>query len=118
MFSAVSPRLTIGYSAFILGFSNRQPTVVSNILGWPWAGTFSGLGIAHGARLIDSMPLPMQTSASPAMIVWAASLTADSADAQLRFMVTPGTSTGNPASSVAMRATSRLSSPPWLPQPA
>ena len=34
-----------------------------------------------------------------------------------RFTVTPGTSTGNPASSTAMRATSRFSSPAPLALP-
>ena len=72
----------------------------------------------HGARLMDSTPLPMNTSPSPAMIALAAWLTASRAEEQLRFTVTPGTSTGKPASSTDMRATSRLSSPAWLPQPA
>src|SRR5581483_3096509 len=36
---------------------------------------------------------------------------------QSRFTVCPGTSTGKPASSSAMRATFRLSSPAWWAQP-
>ena len=43
--------------------------------------------------------------------------TALSPDAQSRFTVSPGTVTGSPASSDAMRATLRLSSPAWLAQP-
>ena len=38
-------------------------------------------------------------------------------EAQSRFTVTPGTSTGSPAISEAIRATLRLSSPAWLVQP-
>ena len=39
-------------------------------------------------------------------------------EAQRRFTVSPGTLTGSPASSAAMRATLRLSSPAWLAHPA
>ena len=67
--------------------------------------------MAQGARLMDSTPLPMKTSPSPATIALAAWLTASRAEAQLRFIVTPGTSFGKPASKTDMRATSRLSSP-------
>src|SRR4051794_17383179 len=38
-------------------------------------------------------------------------------DPQSRLIVVPGTSAGSPASSDAMRATLRLSSPAWLAQP-
>ena len=43
--------------------------------------------------------------------------TASRPDPQSLFTVTPGTSTGSSASSVAIRATLRLSSPAWLAQP-
>ena len=75
------------------------------------AGTRPGLGMLHGARLMDSTPDPMKTSPSPAMIALAPWLTASSAEAQFLLTVTPGTSAGNPANSTDMRATSRLSSP-------
>ena len=108
----------MGYISSMRGFSKRQPTVVSNILGWVLEGRRSGFGMDHGARLMDSTPLPIKMSPSSAMMERAARLTASRAEAQLRLMVTPGTSTGKPASSTAMRATSRLSSPAWLPHPA
>src|SRR6476469_6998824 len=38
-------------------------------------------------------------------------------EAQRRFTVSPGTDTGSPASSTAIRATFRLSSPAWFAQP-
>ena len=47
----------------------------------------------------------------------AAWFTASRPDAHSRFTVTPGTSTGRPASSSAMRATLRLSSPAAFVQP-
>ena len=43
--------------------------------------------------------------------------TASSPDAQSRLTVTPGTEAGSPASSAAIRATLRLSSPAWFAQP-
>ena len=67
---------------------------------------------------MDSTPLPIQMSPSPARMVLAARLTDSNAEEHNRFTVTPGTVLGNPASSVAMRATLRLSSPAWLLQPA
>jgi len=47
----------------------------------------------------------------------AAAPTASSPDPHSRLSVPPGTPTGRPASSTAMRATLRLSSPAWLAQP-
>ena len=47
----------------------------------------------------------------------AAFATALMPDAHSRFTVSPGTVTGSPASSSAMRATLRLSSPAWFAQP-
>ncbi len=38
-------------------------------------------------------------------------------EAQSRLTVSPGTEVGSPASSAAMRATLRLSSPAWLAHP-
>ncbi len=43
--------------------------------------------------------------------------TASSPEPHRRLIVAPGTSIGSPASSAAMRATLRLSSPAWLAQP-
>jgi hypothetical protein len=43
--------------------------------------------------------------------------TAFNPDAHNRLTVTPGIESGSPASSSAMRATLRLSSPAWLAQP-
>ena len=77
----------------------------------------SGLRITHGERVIDSTPPASTRSASPTLtwrLPWTA---ASSPEAHSRFTVTPGTSTGSPASSPAMRATLRLSSPAWLAQP-
>ncbi len=64
-----------------------------------------------------SAPPAMTSSASPERIWRAAIATASRPEPQSRFTVTPGTSTGSPASSAAMRARLRLSSPAWLAQP-
>ena len=53
----------------------------------------------------------------PRATAWHAETTAESPDAQSRFTVTPATDSGSPASSAAMRATLRLSSPAWFAQP-
>jgi hypothetical protein len=71
----------------------------------------------NGALVIDSDPPARQTSASPAAIVRAASQTASIPEPHSRFTVAPGISTGSPASSTAIRATFRLSSPAWLAAP-
>ena len=73
--------------------------------------------MTSGARLIDSTPPATTTSASPALTAWHAETTAESPDAQSRFIVTPATDSGSPASSAAMRATFRLSSPAWFAAP-
>ena len=73
--------------------------------------------MTYGARVIDSTPPPMNTSPSPTAIAWAAVLTACSPEPHSRLTVSPPTSTGKPASSSAIRATLRLSSPAWLAQP-
>ena len=59
----------------------------------------------------------MKTSPSPTAIAWAAVLIACSPEPHSRLTVSPPTSTGKSASSSAIRATSRLSSPAWLAQP-
>ena len=76
-----------------------------------------GLERTYGARVIDSTPPPMNTSPSPTAIAWAAELIACSPEPHSRLTVSPPTSTGKSASSSAMRATLRLSSPAWLAQP-
>jgi hypothetical protein len=77
----------------------------------------SGLGVAKGARDIDSTPPATKRSPSPATTAWHAPTIAASPDAQRRLTVTPATESGRPASSTAMRATLRLSSPAWFAQP-
>ena len=82
------------------------------------AGTrFSGFAITSGARLIDSTPPATNRSPSPAITAWQAPTTAASPEAHRRLTVTPATDSGSPASSAAIRATLRLSSPAWLAQP-
>ena len=75
------------------------------------------LAMTYGARVIDSTPPATKTSPSPTMIAWAAALIACRPEPHSRLTVWPATSTGSPASSAAMRATLRLSSPAWLAQP-
>ena len=77
----------------------------------------SGFSITNGERLIDSTPPASSRSPSPAWIACAAWRTASRPDAQSRFTVAPGTSTGRPASREAIRATLRLSSPAAFVQP-
>src|SRR6266581_1404315 len=64
-----------------------------------------------------STPPATKTSPSPALIARAAALTAPRPEEQSRLNVTPATETGRPASSAAIRATLRLSSPAWFAQP-
>ena len=71
----------------------------------------SGLSITQGALLIDSTPPATMTSASPVSTVRAASIAASIPEPHSRVTVAPGTEVGSPASSTAMRATLRLSSP-------
>ena len=68
-------------------------------------------GITKGARDMLSTPPAMIICASPARIARAAVITASIPDPHSRFIVVPGTLSGSPASSTAMRATLRLSSP-------
>jgi hypothetical protein len=74
-------------------------------------GLRSALSCTNGARVIDSTPPAIITSPSPHAMACAAELIACRLLPQSRFTVTPGTSTGKPASNAAMRATFRLSSP-------
>ena len=116
-FSAVSP---IEYGWCIsarAGLVKRQPSVVSAISRLPRSKGASALSWTYGARVIDSTPPATKTSPSPTMIAWAAALMACSPEPHRRLTVWPATSTGSPASSAAMRATLRLSSPAWLAQP-
>ena len=99
------------------GLTNRQPSVVSCTVTSPRGKPSRGLAITSGARDIDSTPPATTRSASPAAMARAPSITACSPEPHSRFTVAPGTSTGSPASSAAMRATLRLSSPAWLAQP-
>ena len=96
---------------------NRQPSVVSYSSRAPRSRRASALPITNGARVMDSTPPAMNTSPSPTAIACAAALTAWSPEPHSRFTVWPATSTGSPASSAAIRATLRLSSPAWLAQP-
>ena len=64
-----------------------------------------------------STPPAITSSASPALIARAAISSASMPEPHSRLTVLPGTSSGRPASSSAMRATLRLSSPAWLAQP-
>src|SRR3954454_25168404 len=75
------------------------------------------LPVTNGARVIDSTPPAIAKSISPARIARPAAPTASKPEAQSRFSVAPGTLSGKPASSSAIRATLRLSSPAWLAKP-
>jgi hypothetical protein len=77
----------------------------------------SALGITKGARLMLSTPPAIISVASPALMARAALPTASRPEPHSRLMVAPGTSIGRPASSDAMWATLRLSSPAWLALP-
>lgn len=115
-FSAVSAIESTPCSAFMRGLTSRQPIVVSCTAALRANGV-SALSITKGARDMLSTPPAMARSISPARIARAAVPTASMPEPHKRFSVTAGTSTGYPASSSAMRATLRLSSPAWLTQP-
>ena len=116
-FSAVSPIDCRGKRSAILGFSKRHPSVVSNMAGTRRSKASSLFFITNGARVMLSTPPAITTSASPVQMRITASVTASSPEPHRRFTVTAGTSYGSPASSPAMRATLRLSSPAWLVAP-
>ena len=92
------------------GLTKRQPMVVSN-RGWVRSKATSALPSTRGARDIDSTPPATTSSASPARTARAAIVTASMPLPHSRLTVTPGTVSGRPDSSAAMRATLRLSSP-------
>ena len=95
----------------------RQPMVVSTSSAVPRGKPRSGFSITKGARDIDSTPPARTRSASPSRTWRPAWTIASRPEAQRRLTVAPGTSTGSPAISDAIRATLRLSSPAWLVQP-
>ncbi len=103
-------------SSRIRGLVRRQPRRVSYVSRARGSAS-SGRGSTKGARLIDSEPPASTMSASPAAIVRAAQVTASMPEAQSRLTVAPGTLSGSPARSRAIRATLRLSSPAWLAAP-
>ena len=116
-FSPVSPIDSSGNISSSRGFGKRQPSVVSYSTLLPRGNAASGFATANGARLIDSTPPATNRSPAPEITAWQADVIAARPEAHSRFTVTPATESGNPASSAAMRATLRLSSPAWLAQP-
>ncbi len=115
-FSAVSGIESMPYCFFISGLTKRQPIVVS-YTAFARANALSAFGITNGARVMLSTPPATISSASPAAMARAQIAIASMLDPHRRFTVAAGTSIGRPASSSAMRATLRLSSPAWLAQP-
>ena len=115
-FSAVSGILSTPYWLFISLLTKRQPMVVSSTL-FSRENTVVAFGITNGARDMLSTPPATMRSASPDLIARAAVIIASMPDPHNRFIVVPGTQSGNPASRSDMRATLRLSSPAWLAQP-
>ena len=104
------------YFAFINLLTKRQPIVVSKIEALR-ENAESALPMTKGARVMLSTPPANIKDASPARIARAAVPTASIPEPHSRLIVPPGTTSGRPASSVAIRATLRLSSPAWLAQP-
>ena len=98
------------YCAFMAGLTNRQPMVVSKISALREKASVA-LPCTKGARDMLSTPPAIAMSISPARMARAAWPSASSPEPQSRFTVTPGISSGRPASSRDMRATLRLSSP-------
>ncbi len=114
--SAVSGIESVPNFSRIAGLTNRQPMVVSWI-SVDRENADVALGMTNGARLMLSTPPASTRSASPERTAREAMAIASRLDPQSRFTVPPGAETGSPASSVAIRATLRLSSPAWLAQP-
>ena len=109
-FSVLSPSEIVHWSG-MFGLTMRQPRVVLCIVCGPAGKPFSGLRTTHGARLIDSTPPTRITSASPVSIARDACIAASRLEPHRRLIVVPGVEVGSPASSAAMRATLRFSSP-------
>src|SRR5437016_13056627 len=104
------------YWALSRGFGNRHPKVVSHAVRFPIPPSRS-FGTAYGARVMLSTPPATNTSPSPVLMARAAAVIAARPDEQRRLKVRPATETGKPARRGAIRATLRLYSPAWLPQP-
>ena len=104
------------YLAFMSGLTKRQPIVVSSIFA-ARENALSALPMTNGARDMLSTPPAIISDVSPLLIARAAIAMASMLEPHSRLTVVPGTSTGRPASSSAMRPTLRLSSPAWLAQP-
>ncbi len=115
-FSAVSGIESMPHPLRISGLTSRQPIVVSYTSAVRANGV-AAFGMTNGARLMLSTPPATTRSASPATIARAAEASASRPEPQSRLTVLPGTSSGRPPSSAAIRATLRLSSPAWLAQP-
>src|SRR5579864_2464868 len=116
-FSAVSPIVYSGNRSSRRGFGKRQPIVVSWSTCAPRGKACVAFPTTNGARVMLSTPPARYTSPSPQAMACAAAWTACMPDPHRRFTVCPGTVSGRPARSTAMRATLRLSSPAWLVQP-
>ena len=115
-FSVLSPSEIVHWSG-ISGLTIRQPSVVECIVCAPAGKPFSGLSTTHGARLIDSTPPTSTRSASPVSTARLACIAASRLEPHRRLIVVPGVVVGSPASSAAIRATLRLSSPAPLALP-
>ena len=98
------------------GLTKRQPMVVSSIFALR-ENADSALPMTNGARDMLSTPPAIMIWVSPHLMARDAGPTASRLEPHNRFTVAPGTVSGNPARSNAMRATLRLSSPAWLTHP-
>ena len=92
------------YFAFISGLTKRQPIVVSSIFALRARRRCRPSRSTKGARDMLSTPPAITSDISPALIARAAIAIASMLDPHRRLTVVPGTSTGKPASSSAMRA--------------
>jgi len=100
-----------------LWVTSRQPSVVECSVSCVRGSGRSGLSRTHGARLIDSTPPATHSSPSPAASARLAWIAASIPEPHRRVTVAPGRETGSPASSTAILATLRLSSPAWFASP-
>ena len=115
-FSALSPSEIVQRGS-IAGLTMRQPRVVECSVSLPAGNARDGLRTTHGARVIDSTPPATTSAASSQRIARAAWIAASRLEPQRRLTVAPVTVVGSPASSAAIRATLRLSSPAALAAP-